>query len=181
MRHVGYLLNTKKRLEGEPGIFYNYILAGNGLFIRAEGPLLSATICIASAQVRGLSALTEEVTLKKGKIPRHVYGLALAVAAARPYHERYLAVTWEGEYRLRQPWQDGDFAGVYYESLPNTVLDIHSHGAMGAFFSSTDNTDEQGLRLYMVVGRLDTLTPEVLVRVGIYGYFALVEIDQIFG
>ena len=180
MRHVGYLLNTRKRLEGEPGIFYNYILAGNGLFIRAEGPLLSATICIASAQVRGLSALTEEVTLKKGKIPRHVYGLALAVAAARPYHERYLAVTWEGEYRLRQPSQEGNPGGVKYERLPGTVMDIHSHGKMKAFFSNTDDSDEQGLRLYMVVGRLDTLLPEVEVRAGAYGYFAPVGVEEIF-
>ena len=78
------------------------------------------------------------------------------------------------------PWQSGSSGGVEYEVLPDTVLDIHSHGMMSAFFSSTDNSDEQGLRLYMVMGRLDTLIPELEMRVGVYGYFAPVELDEIF-
>ncbi|MBI4284525.1 MAG: Mov34/MPN/PAD-1 family protein, partial [Chloroflexi bacterium] len=64
--------------------------------------------------------------------------------------------------------------------MPNTVVDIHSHAGMSAFFSSTDNRDEQGLRLYMVVGRLDTLAPEREMRVGVYGYFSPVDLGDIF-
>jgi len=180
MRPVGYLLNTKEGLEGEPGLFYNYILAQNGLFVRGENSLLAATVCVAPAEVRGVSALTEEVRLKKGKVPRRLYDLALSVIAADRYHEHYLAVTWEGEYRLREPWQTSSSSGVEYEVLPNTVLDIHSHGTMRAFFSGIDSRDEQGLRLYMVVGRLDTLLPEVEVRAGVYGYFAPVGVEEIF-
>jgi len=181
MRPVGYLLNTKEGLEGEPGLFYNYILAQNGLFVRGESPLLTAAVCIAPADVRGLSPLAEEVRLSKGRMPRSIYDLALSVVTADRYHERYLAVTWEGEYRLRVPWQSGGSSGVEYEVLPNTVLDIHSHGAMRAFFSGTDNRDEQGLRLYMVVGRLETLFPEVRLRVGVYGYFSEVTWEEVFG
>lgn len=68
-----------------------------------------------------------------------------------------------------------------YERLPSTVLDIHSHGTMRPFFSGTDDKDEQGFRLYMVVGRLDTLVPEVEMRVGVYGYFAPVQFEEVFG
>lgn len=180
MRPVGYLLNKKECLEGEPGLFYNYIMARNGLFVRSESPLLEATVRIAPANVRGLSPAIEEVRLRKGRIPRRIYDLALSVAIADRYHEHYLAVTWEGEYRLRTPWQNGSSVCVEYEVLPDTVLDIHSHGPMSSFFSGTDNRDEQGLRLYMVVGRLDTLIPEVEVRVGVYGYFAPINLTQVF-
>ena len=179
MRPVGYLINTERGPEGSPGLFYNYILARNGLFVRAESPLIAANICIARAEVRGLSPLREEVRLKKGRIPRGLYELALSVLSADPYQEKYLAITWEGEYRLRVPAQTGEAGGVQYEVLPNTVLDIHSHGAMPAFFSSTDNRDEQGLKLYIVVGRLDRLIPEVKLRVGVYGYFAPVRLEEI--
>ena len=181
MKPVGYLLNTKEGLEGEPGLFYNYILAQNGLFVRGNSELLEATVCIAPAEVRGLSPVIEEVRLKKGRIPRRLYDLALSMVAANRYREHYLAVTWEGEYRLREPRQSGSSAGVEYQVLPSTVLDIHSHGAVRAFFSGTDDRDEQGLRLYMVAGRLDTLVPEVELRVGVYGYFATIEFNQIFG
>ena len=178
MRPVGYLISTEGGPEGNPGLFYNYILARNGLFIRAESPLIAATIGIAGAEVRGLSPLREEVKLKKGRIPRGLYELALSVLSADRYREKYLAITWEGEYRLRVPAQVGEAESVHYEVLPNTVLDIHSHGAM-AFFSPTDNRDEQGLKLYMVVGRLDRLIPEVKLRVGVYGYFAPIRLEEI--
>ncbi len=179
MRPVGYLINTEGGPEGSPGLFYNFILARNGIFIRAESPLIAATISIAGAEVRGLSPLREEVKLKKGRIPKGLYELALSMLSADRYREKYLAITWEGEYRLRVPMQAGEAGGVQYEVLPNTVLDIHSHGVMPAFFSSTDNLDEQGLRLYMVVGRLDKLIPEVKLRVGVYGYFAPIRLEEI--
>ncbi len=180
MRPVGYLFNTGEGLAGQSGLFYNYILAGNGVFIRACNPLLGATLCIARAQVRGLSPLGEKLELPKGKIPRGIYDLALSILAVDPWRERYLAVTWDGEYHLQKPLQEGGAAGVVYERLPGTVVDIHSHSGMSAFFSGTDNRDEQGLRLYMVVGELERLWPDVELRVGVYGYFAPLEMGEAF-
>jgi len=182
MKPVGYLTNTGRGLEGEPGLFFNYILARNGLFVMAESPLIAATVMVAAVDVRGLTPLREEVRLKKGKIPWRLYTLAVSMLSADRYRERYLAVTWEEEYRLRVPPQTSSAGGVEYEGLPNTVLDIHSHGTMPAFFSATDDRDEQGLRLYMVAGRLDSLMPEIKLRVGVYGYFAPIpQLEEIFG
>jgi PRTRC genetic system protein A len=180
MRPVGYLVNREKGPADEPGLFYDYILAGNGLFVRAQSFLLKATVCIAPTSIRGLLPLEEKVELAQGRIPRRLYDLALSILMAESYHERYLAVTWEGEYRLRSPLQESGEGGVKYEVLPSTVLDIHSHGTMRAFFSGTDNSDEQGLGLYMVVGRLDTMLPEVEVRTGVYGYFAHLKVEDVF-
>lgn len=181
MNTVGYLLNTKEGLVGEPGQFYDYILAGNGVFARVRGPLLGATVLIGEAHVRGLLPLEEAVELPKGKLPRDLYDLALSALAVDPWHEHYLAVTWDGRYHLNYPSQEGGGGGVTYERLPGTVLDIHSHGSIGAFFSGTDNRDEQGLGLYMVVGRLHMLFPEVQLRMGVYGYFAPLEVEEVFG
>ena len=38
---------------------------------------------------------------------------------------------------------------------PGVVAEFHSHGSSRAFFSATDDRDEQGFRIYGVVGRLD--------------------------
>lgn len=181
MKKVGYLLNNAGGLEGEPGFFYNYILAENGLFIRAQAPLLAATMRIAQAEVRGLAPLKESVELTYGKIPRHIHDLTISIFAADPRREHYLAVIWDRGYQLKMPAQDGGGAGVTYERLPHTVLDIHSHSIMTAFFSWTDNHDEQGFRLYMVIGEMNTLFPEVRLRLGIYGYFAELELQEVFG
>lgn len=181
MKKVGYLLNTRESLEGKPGFFYNYILAQTGLFIQAQGPLLGATVRIVSANVRGLGPLEESLQLTYGKIPWYIYDLAFSVFAADPLREHYLAVVWDRGYHLRIPPQEGGGAGVTYERLPHTVLDIHSHGLMSSFFSGTDNRDEQGLRLYMVIGELGKLFPEARLRVGVYGYFAELELNEVFG
>lgn len=71
-------------------------------------------------------------------------------------------------------------AHVNYCRLPNTVVDIHSHGGMDARFSSVDDTDEKSLQLYMVVGHVDTLIPEEAIRVGVYGYYAPIDVSGVF-
>lgn len=173
-------MNTREGLVGEPGSFYNYILASDGLFVRTHNPLLAATVLVAPADIRGLASLDESVELTHGKVPMFLLNLAISAFAADPMQEHYLAVIWNGEYHLGIPDQEGSGGGVSYERLPHTVMDIHSHGTMRAFFSSTDNRDEQGFGLYMVVGRLEYLMPEIALRVGIYGYFAPLEVKNIF-
>lgn len=42
--------------------------------------------------------------------------------------------------------------------------DIHSHNSMAARFSIVDDADEKATRLYIVVGHLDRLYPEIAVR-----------------
>ena len=180
MKPVGYLLNKESGLEGEPGIFYNYIVAGNGLFIRGASPLLEATVLVADATVRGLMPLSEECRLRHGKIPKHLYNLALMVFAGNPFDEQYLAIVWQGRYDLRQPVQDRHTGRVSYDVVPESVMDLHSHGAMTAWFSGIDTADEQGLKLYAVIGRVDTMLPEALFRVGVYGYFCPLEAGDIF-
>ena len=50
---------------------------------------------------------------------------------------------------------------------------------MGAFFSGTDNKDEQGLRLFGVVGNLSGVL-RMKMRLGVYGYFNQVELKDVF-
>ena len=183
---VGYLLNKREGLAGDPGVYYDYIVAGNGLFVRASSPLLGATVQVAEATVRGLEPLAETVDFPHGMIPRMLADFAIKLLAENPLEERFLAVRWqEGtqypqRYHLSVPHQEGTGASVTYERLPRTVLDIHSHGTMPAWFSPTDNDDEQGLGLYMVVGKLHTLFPEFMLRVGVYGYFRPLEKAEVF-
>jgi len=181
MKPAGYLINGKSGPVGETGLYYDYILARDGVFIRARNSLLRATVLISPVEIRGLEPLQETIELEHGKIPWHLYDLAISTFMASSDRERFLAITWEGEYRLRMPRQDRGEASVNYEAVPDSVMDIHSHGAMDAFFSTTDNSDEQGLRLYMVAGRVNTMLPEVKLRIGVYGYFVSLSTDEVFG
>jgi len=178
---VNYLINSLTGVEGEPGVFYDYIMAGDGLFLRAKNAHLTATVCIAPQEIRGLAPLKEEIQLLHGKIPMYFLKLALSILCIKPDTEQYLAVTWQGNYTLSVPSQLQTDVSVTYETLPGTVLDIHSHvGGVPAHFSGIDNRDEQGLCLYAVVGDLRHLCPTIELRLGIYGYFMPIGKEDIF-
>ena len=88
---------------------------------------------------------------------------------------------WDGRsYRLVVPPQLGTATSLAYAPPSGVVAEFHSHGISRAFFSKTDDGDEQGFRIYGVAGRLDTDRPELNLRVGVYGHFAPVEWSQVF-
>ena len=91
---TGYLIH-QHRFEGQRGLHYNYIMAGNGLFIQAENPLLQATVCIAAAKVRGLAPLVEDLRLTHGKIPGQLLGEAIRLMMLSMFRELYVGVVWE--------------------------------------------------------------------------------------
>lgn len=167
---VGYRINHPDGLTGEQGIYYNYTLAANGLFIEAENKLITARVPVKVCEVRGLAPIETKIRLTYGSIPQRFFDLALDVFLADPNHEHYVAVTGDNGYHFYVPVQDGSGGGVVYEVGESVVLDLHSHGCMGAFFSGQDNADEKGLKLYGVVGKLNA-TPVVRLRIGVYGYF----------
>jgi hypothetical protein len=63
--------------------------------------------------------------------------------------------------------------------MPAVLCELHSHGNMRAFWSRTDDADEQGARVYAVIGRLDT-APEIRIRVGVYGYWHPLPVTAVF-
>ena len=178
---VGYLVNHPAGLVGSQGIGFDYVLGAGGLYVQSESAHLTARVMVAPAQVRGLSPVTEKVELAHGLIPAHVFELGLGWMLAAPDTERFFAVRWDGDaYRLVVPPQEGTGSSLSYQPPSGVIAEFHSHASHRAFFSATDDGDEQGFRIYGVVGRLDTLTPELTIRVGIYGHFAPLRRSQVF-
>ena len=60
------------------------------------------------------------------------------------------------------------------------VLEIHSHNTMHAYFSDTDNRDEKATGLYMVIGRLNQVFPEIVMRMSVGGKFEDIELSSVF-
>jgi len=178
---VGYLANSLTGIGGEQGVFYDYILAAGGIYLKARNQFLAATVCIGPGEIRGLESLKEDIQFVHSKIPLHLLNVALSILAAKPDIEQYLAITWDGSYILKTPLQQATSVSVTYETLPNTVLEIHSHtGGVPAQFSLIDDRDEQGYGLYAVVAGLRDLCPTIEFRLGIYGYFLPLRQSEVF-
>jgi PRTRC genetic system protein A len=178
---AGYLINSPTGIEGEPGVFYDYIMTAGGVYLRAHNQFLAVTVSIAPCEIRGLAPMKEEIQLLHGKIPLSLLTEAITVLITKPDIEQYLAIIWERAYSLKIPSQQGTGASVTYETLPDTVLEFHSHtGGVPAHFSPIDDQDEQGFCLYAVVGDLRNLFPILELRLGIYGYFLPLSQSEVF-
>jgi PRTRC genetic system protein A len=166
---------------------YQYILAGDGIFVRAETPFFSAIVPVVACSVRGLAPLQPKFRLKVARIPEKLLRAALTDArrAQRPdgglNEALYQFLHHGSRVQLRRPSQR--VTGVSVEAAGNSdaniLCELHSHGNMNAFWSRTDDADEQGAQLYAVIGRLDT-APEIRVRVGVYGYWHPLPVTAVF-
>ena len=178
---MGYLINHPSGLTGGQGIGYDYVLGAGGLYVQSWSAHLVARVLVAPGLVRGLAPVPEKLTLPHGPIPVYLFEVALRWFQASPSTERFFAVRWDGDaYRLVVPEQAGTASSLTYRPPAGVVAEFHSHGKTRAFFSPTDDRDEQGLRIYGVVGKLDTPWPELRLRAGVYGHFAPVEWSQVF-
>jgi PRTRC genetic system protein A len=183
MALVEYLI-ARDGVPSHHGLAYDYMLAGDGLYLGTQNPYLDVRIPVAAASVRGLPPIYASFTLKTGRLPQMLWDHVVTVArawAARG-HEVMLIVTYEegGGYHLCMPRQATSPTNVVYRPGEQTVLEIHSHHRSPAHFSPTDDADEQRLCLYGVLGRLDGERPEVALRVGAYGYYLPVPWESVF-
>ena len=178
---VGYLVNHPGGLAGVQGIGYDYVLGSGGLYVQSQGSHLTARVPVAPCTVRGLAPVAEKMELAHGPIPAGLFELGLRWFRDDPDTERFFAVRQDGRaYRLVVPPQAGTATSLAYVPPAGVVAEFHSHGGSRAFFSATDDRDEQGFRIYGVVGRLDDPEPELSLRVGVYGHFAPLEWSQVF-
>ena len=160
---------------------YDYILAANGLHIRAESSLIQATSPVANARIPGLTPVAPAIHLHHGLIPTDLFAKGLTWLKNCPTTERYFAIVVDnGSYKLRIPEQTGASAHMSYRPPDNAVAEFHSHAVLDAFFSSTDDRDEQGFRIYGVIGQTQKPQPQLVLRLGIFGAFREIPWDDVF-
>ena len=188
---IKYVTHTSTALPPMNALAYEYITASNGIFLRAENRFVSALIPIVSAKagtVRGLHPLEASIKLKMPLMPISLLIPMLADAKRMRVKSGHLnEVLYRFHYdgqkmRVNRPEQDTSITSVRTtgDGGSDVILELHSHGNMSAFWSSTDNRDEQGFRFYGVIGHLDSNMPQIRLRLGVYGYHYPITQDLLF-
>lgn len=188
------LVAASLALEGTlppPSAFYEYTVGAGGLYVRADDGRVSACVPVASVHrpLTGLAMVEPYARLLLPKVPS-AWLLSILESARRamPAEAMYqvvldpLAKYALGGYAVARPKQAASPGHVTFLELSgeDVVADVHSHHSMRAFFSSTDDADEMGLRFYCVIGRLDIPRPQIAVRVGVYGHTMRVPARTVF-
>jgi hypothetical protein len=171
-------------LPAPSSVLYERIVAGNGLFLRGHRQQLDVLFPIAEHTIPGLPSLHPSIQPSPPPIPADLITQVLV--------EAYTAWTWPGgpfeslfHFTYTDTWQldipdqvqtatsvrpkDVDHCPSYQTCL----VEIHSHHQMEAYFSSIDNEDETGFRIYGVCGNFRG-RPRFTFRVGLYGHFHLI-------
>jgi PRTRC genetic system protein A len=188
---VHYHIAKTSELPPITAPLYEYIVAGNGVFKRAQRDVMSAMIPVSSGHIRGLATMEPEFIPNFGKVPKAIVNHILDVAteAARQNLESlfYLnlrAGIWQLEipkqiqtYSSVAPVEKG--AGSPYD---RAIIEIHSHHRMSPHFSLNDDKDETGFRIFGVIGHLNPAQdywPMINLRLGVYGDWWALPADRI--
>jgi hypothetical protein len=161
---------------------YEYILAGNGIFIRGARREFQAQFCIEPCEIRGLANLEASLQLNAPHVPREIVAEMIQRARmARDADGRSCEIVFHLELDEAGTWQcnvpsqtQSPMRARPNDDSPSSsyaraCVEVHSHVDMHARFSSLDDQDEIGFRVYAILGCISTRAV-MRVRVGMYGY-----------
>jgi hypothetical protein len=164
--------------------FLEYILAGNGLFVRSTRGEMEACFPIAWCVVGGgLPPLQPYLRLNGPRVPASLVAEMIAhsrqavLRNAGNIEQLFFLHLNEGQWTLTIPPQAATVMSVQatLDALDpvysRAVLEVHSHHVMRAFESAADDLEELGkFRTFAVLGQIGK-APEISVRVGMWAYF----------
>ena len=168
-----------------PECLYAYIMAGNGVCLYANRDDLEVLIPVSRATIAGLPPLEPFVNLPR--VPAILMRDILQESKEILPNE---ILFWFNFDHDRQDWNvdaprqicrpssvfpvdKSDPLGI------RALIDLHSHALMEPFFSRTDNKDEQGFRIFAVIGKVNEQA-EIRVRAGVYGNYWNIPASMIF-
>lgn len=170
-----------------------YLVAANGIWKRGSNAVVDACVCLdpTPPPIPGLATLDAYVRLADWSLPLpgsllarallHAWCARQIVNGDLVHVEQQLHVCASaGELQLVRPPQETSPATVTY-TMPATpvIVDIHSHGVLPAFFSSTDDHDDDSLGISVVLGTLHR-QPTIACRVNVYGHHAPIPAAAVF-
>jgi len=164
----------------DPTRFYEYLIAGNGVFLRTERRGIEIVMPVSPpCELVGLVPVTPGIGFPYPRISRPLVEEMLARARAQTrdgmhYDEQLFYLLYhQGRWEILEPEQVQSVGHV--EPQEKTLAaslgvwcEVHSHHQMAAFFSATDDRDEQWFGLYAELGRITTM-PEIRLRIVVDG------------
>ncbi len=159
------------------------IVAANGLFLQIKLDWLDAIVRLADiAPMPPLpyGVLTECIRFSFGVIPVLLLeafidagraGLPNEVAGGLIYSRRTGGLRLQIYDVLHCSPNGIDYLMPSLDDDESIAIDLHTHGYDRAFWSSTDNRDDQGVKVAGVFGNLHRKTPSAAFRLAINGYY----------
>ncbi|AGY57995.1 hypothetical protein [Gloeobacter kilaueensis] len=168
---------------------WDYLFAQDGVGLRARRTGLEVCMPLSCGAIRlqGLRPLRPYFSLEYPRVPATclqaivAHSLAATDHDGRPLEALFYLKYSLGAWQLRAPATSATSTSVIAVDRHDSDADVelHSHHAMTPRFSLRDDEEEQGFRIYAVIGHLFT-TPALHVRVGCFGHFWSIPAASVF-
>lgn len=172
-------------------VMFEYILAGNGLFIRAKRREFSVCLPVCREPIKGLPEVGSGIVWHKPRIPSLVWQQILENARrgsdSTEFREDVFVIFWQearGEWCWKNIGKDRSWArALADDSLAEygeACIELHTHPTGAIHFSPADNRDENGkFRIFGILIDVHSPNPKIRFRCGVYDYFAQIPADSV--
>ena len=169
--------------ENITAIKFEYLLAGNGLFIRAKRREFSVCLALWRGFVKNLPVVASGIIWHKPQIPARVWQEILDAArrASIPtvFKEDVFIVSWsdsDGEWKWfkvsRERSWSRTIADDTLKEYRDACIELHTHPPGAINFSGADDQDESGkFRIFGILIDVHAPQPMIRFRCGVYDYF----------
>ena len=172
---------AKERFEPVEAILYDYLLAGNGVLLKARREEFTVSVPLVFREIKGLPIVFVGIEWHKPKVPSRIWDEICLHArisnSKESFKEEIYLIYWNNE---RDSWQwstssrDRTYAStIADDSLPEyseACIEIHTHPDGAYQFSSADDRDESGkFRIFGIIVDVHD-KPKIGFRCGIYDH-----------
>jgi hypothetical protein len=169
--------------ENDPidAALYEYVLAGNGLFIRAKRREFAVSLPLSLQKVWGLPNGSIGISWTKPRIPAPLWQEILLHAqqthSTSSFKEEVYLIYWDqvvGAWQWRASGRESNWAStIADDSLPEYAqccIELHTHPPGALNFSRADDRDELGkFRLFAILIDVHD-KPKIRFRCGVYDH-----------
>jgi len=190
-KFVEHKIASATGAEEISAVLYEYLMAGNGLFVRAKRSEFAACLSVCEKTIRDLPAVSAGIFWRKPKISRSVWQQILSYARFKSDFEEFkedvYVVFWDeksAEWRWsaisRERQRASTIADDTREEYGKACLELHTHPPGAFHFSLADDRDEQGkFRIFGILIDIHSATPKIRFRCGIYDFFSQIPADWV--
>lgn len=172
---------AKERFEPVEAILYEYLLAGNGVILRAQREEFSVSLPLVFGEIKGLPETFVGIKWHLSRVPQRVWDEIFSHAkisnSTENFREELYLIYWD---KARSVWQwsasskDRKYAStIADDSRPEyseACIEIHTHPPGAYQFSKADDRDESGkFRIFGIIADVQD-KPKIIFRCGIYDH-----------
>ncbi len=172
---------AKERFEAVEAILYEYLLAGNGLLLRAQREEFTVSVPLVFREIMGLPPAFVGIRWHKPKVPTRIWGEICKHAkisnSEENFREELYLIYWDGG-RYAWQWSTSSRDRTYASTIADdrrpeyseACIEIHTHPEGAYQFSTADDRDESGkFRIFGIIADVHD-KPKIRFRCGIYDH-----------